>query len=103
MKAGSLVLWDSRTFHQNQYGGKCNEERIVQYVCFLPRKDMTEKMQEKRIAYFLDERTTSHWPYPVKVNGIQPRNYGNKDLVIKYEELQHPNLEDLMDDIIKIL
>lgn len=103
IKAGSLVLWDSRTFHQNQYGGDCNEERIVQYVCFLPRKDLTEKMQEKRIDYFLDERTTSHWPYPIKVNGLQPQNYGNKKLIIKYEELKPPDLEDLIDDINKIL
>jgi len=100
--AGSLVLWDSRTFHQNQYG-KCNEERIVQYVCFLPRAQLTEKMQEKRIEYFLDERTTSHWPYPVKVNGLQPQAYGNKDLVIKYDELKPADLEDLLDDIVKIL
>lgn len=103
VKVGSLVLWDSRTFHQNQYGGNCNEERIVQYVCFLPRKDLTEKMQEKRINYFLDERTTSHWPYPLKVNGLQPQHYGNKELIIKYEELKPANLEDLIDEINKIL
>lgn len=103
VKAGSLVLWDSRTFHQNQYGGNCHEERIVQYVCFLPRKNLTEKMQEKRIEYFLDERTTSHWPYPVKVNGLQPQTYGNEILKIKYDELPSADLEDLIDDITKIL
>ena len=31
--AGSLVLWDSRVFHQNQYGKPGSEERLVQYVC----------------------------------------------------------------------
>lgn len=103
VKEGSLVLWDSRTFHQNQYGGDCNEERIVQYVCFLPRANLSNKMQEKRIEYFLDYRTTSHWPYPVKVNGLQPQNYGNKELVIKYDELKNPDLEDMLDDIVKIL
>jgi ectoine hydroxylase-related dioxygenase (phytanoyl-CoA dioxygenase family) len=35
VNAGDMVLWDSRTFHQSQYG--TNEERLVQYVCFLPR------------------------------------------------------------------
>ena len=35
--AGSLVIWDSRTFHQNQYGAPNSEERLVQYVCFLPK------------------------------------------------------------------
>ena len=36
-EAGSLVLWDSRTFHQNQYGVQDEGERIVQYVCYMPR------------------------------------------------------------------
>ena len=34
---GSLVLWDSRTFHQNQYGKPGSEERLVQYVCYFPK------------------------------------------------------------------
>ena len=40
VKAGSLVLWDSRCFHQNQYGNFKSfkpEERIVQYICYLPK------------------------------------------------------------------
>jgi len=103
VKAGSLVLWDSRTFHQNQYGGNCNEERIVQYVSFLPRNGLTKKMQEKRKTYFQTRRTTSHWAYPVKVNGLQPQNYGNKELEINYSVLKPPELEDLIEDIVKIL
>ena len=34
-------------------------------------------MLEKRQKYFIKRRTTSHWSYPVKVNELQPRNYGN--------------------------
>jgi ectoine hydroxylase-related dioxygenase (phytanoyl-CoA dioxygenase family) len=104
VKAGSLVLWDSRTFHQNQYGAKDNnEERIVQYVSYLPRCNLTKKMLEKRQKYFADKRTTSHWAYPVKVNGQQPQNYGNALLKINYSELIAPKLEDLIEDINKIL
>jgi ectoine hydroxylase-related dioxygenase (phytanoyl-CoA dioxygenase family) len=104
IKAGSLVLWDSRTFHQNQYGAKDNnEERIVQYVSYLPRCNLTKKMLEKRQKYFADKRTTSHWAYPVKVNGQQPQNYGNALLKINYSELVAPKLEDLIEDINKIL
>lgn len=77
VKAGSLVIWDSRTFHQNQYG-TLPEERIVQYVSYLPKKGRSEKMLEKRLKYFETRRTTSHWAYPVNVNGLQPQNYGNK-------------------------
>ena len=61
IKAGSLVLWDSRTFHQNQYGNnESKEERIVQYISYLPRCNLSKKMLEKRQKYFTDRRTTSH-------------------------------------------
>jgi len=104
VKAGSLVLWDSRTFHQNQYGkAECNEERIVQYVSYLPRCNLTTKMLEKRQKYFTDKRTTSHWAYPVKVNGQQPQNYGDARLKINYSELVEPDLGDLIDEITKII
>ena len=102
VKAGSLVLWDSRTFHQNQYGN-INEERIVQYVSYLPRCNLTKKMLEKRQKYFTDKRTTSHWAYPVKVNGKQPQNYGDAKLKINYSELVEPKLEDLIEEITKLI
>jgi ectoine hydroxylase-related dioxygenase (phytanoyl-CoA dioxygenase family) len=108
IKAGSLVLWDSRTFHQNQYGNPSitntnNEERIVQYVSFLPRSNLSKKMLEKRQKYFADKRTTSHWAYPVKVNGLQPQNYGDATLKINYSELIEPKLEDLIEEITKLI
>jgi ectoine hydroxylase-related dioxygenase (phytanoyl-CoA dioxygenase family) len=104
IKAGSLVLWDSRTFHQNQYGNaSCGEERIVQYVSYLPRCNLTKKMLEKRQKYFIDKRTTSHWAYPVKVNGLQPQNYGDKTLEINYSELVKPDLEELLEEITKLI
>lgn len=101
-KAGSLVIWDSRTFHQNQYGSS-DEERIVQYVSYLPKSGCNKKMREKRLKYFKERRTTSHWAYPVKVNGQQPRTYGNKDLVIDTSALRKPYLEDLMSEIVKLV
>ena len=68
VKAGSLVIWDSRTFHQNQYGTPSEEERIVQYVCYLPKShpENTEYMSEKRKKYFQERRTTTHWPAPIQ-------------------------------------
>lgn len=81
------------------------EERIVQYVCFLPRGDRKnmQSQKTKRRKYFDDRRTTSHWPYPINVNGLQPQNYGNKELVIPYEELTPPDLGDLQEEIEKLL
>ena len=103
--AGSLVIWDSRCFHQNQYGKGGSEERIVQYVCYFPsiHKNNTENMIRKRVKYLKELRTTSHWPCPIKVNGEQPRTYGDESLKIDYDTLEMPDLEDLMKDIYKLL
>lgn len=103
--AGALVLWDSRTFHQNQYGAPGSEERIVQYVCYFPREHEknTAAIQRKRQKYFLERRTTSHWPAPIYVNGKQPRTYGDKSLEIDYETLTPPDLSELEEEIKELL
>jgi len=105
VKAGSLVLWDSRTFHQNQYGKPNSEERIVQYVCYLPKNNPlnTKTMREKHKKYFQERRTTSHWPYPIIVNSKQPQTYGDNSKLINYDSLPNPNLDYLMDEINKII
>ena len=98
--AGSLVLWDSRTFHQNIVSNS-DEERLVQYVCMKPKDDRlnSPSQTKKRLQYFENLRTTSHWPYPIKVNGMQPRTYGNNEYLIDNDALQKPNLEPYMDQI----
>ena len=65
-----------------------SEERIVQYVSYLPKdgKKNSVSMHKKRLKYLEDQRTTSHWAYPIKVNGLQPRLYGNTDMKIDYDE-----------------
>lgn len=102
--AGSLVLWDSRTFHQNQFGKPNSEERIVQYICYLPKdhKKNTQTMQIKRRRYFDTRRTTSHWPTPIKVNGLQPNGRWISDK-IDYSKLIAPKLDDIMEEIEKLL
>ena len=103
--AGAMCIWDSRTFHQNQWGAPKSEERIVQYVCYLPRnhKNNSKSHQKKREKYFEEGRTTSHWPCPVKVNGKQPQTYGNARREIDYSKILKPDLTELIEDIRKIL
>ena len=99
--AGALVLWDSRTFHQNQYGKPKSEDRMVQYVSYLPKKNSlnSKAMQKKRLKYFQEQRTTSHWAYPINVNGLQPRTYGDKSKLIDYDSIPMNDLSDLADKI----
>lgn len=96
--AGSLVLWDSRTFHQNQYGKPGSEERIVQYVCFLPKNNKGNSFvqQRKRLKYFNERRTTSHWPYPINLNSLQPRTFGDDSRKIDYTSLKPVEFDDEM-------
>jgi hypothetical protein len=87
VNAGDMVLWDSRTFHQNQYGS-LSEERLVQYVCFLPRHhpSNTLGMQRTRQNYFEKRRTTSHWPYPLSVVAQNPDLHSPPADLSEYEE-----------------
>ena len=48
-------------------------------------------------------RTTSHWPCPIYVNGLQPRTWGDDSLVINYDRLTKPNLTPYMENIIKLI
>ena len=105
VSAGSLVLWDSRTFHQNQYGKPNSEERIVQYVCYLPKNNPnnTNSQTKKRKKYFNERRTTTHWPYPIRVNGKQPQTYGDNSRLINYDLLTKPNLDKYLKDIEELI
>jgi len=91
-----LVLWESRTFHQNQYGKPASEERIVQYICMFPdnHEKNTRTIKNKRLKYFNERRTTSHWPAPIYVNGLQPQTYGKAGLKIDYSKVKKYNFTD---------
>ena len=58
----------------------------------MPRANDTE--HDKRLQYFNELRTTSHWAYPMTSKGFNP-NIDNK--------LSKPRLDDLLDKIKKIL
>ncbi len=107
---GDLVVWDSRTFHQNLCGNEeCKEERLVQYLCYLPKNNdgNTEREQRYRKRYFQTRRTTSHWPYPMNVIPYQPDayNYYNpeEEIIIDYDSLPEPYLDDLRIKIDELL
>ena len=100
-----MAIWDSRVFHQNQYGKPNSEERYVQYVCYLPKDHPknTVTMIEKRRKYYNERRTTSHWPVPVRVNGLQPQTFEDPERSIDYNKLEPPYLDDLEEEIYKII
>lgn len=98
-KAGSLVLWDSRTIHQGvepQRGRSKINIRCAPYVCMTPATLASKSQIKKRIKYFEERRTCNHWPHKIKVFGKLPRTYG----------LPVPNVEEdalIITDLMKQL
>ena len=46
---------------------------------------------------------TSHWPYKIRVNSLQVRNFGDKTKIIEYENLTLPELDDLEPKIYELI
>lgn len=107
---GDLVIWDSRTFHQNVSGNKeIEEERLVQYLCYCPREKIDNNFEEqkKRHLFFENYRTTNHWPNNLSAVPMQPITYNyinhNNPIFIDYNEIDEPILDDIIDEINKLL
>jgi hypothetical protein len=74
---GSLVLWDSRTFHCNVCALKSSLEegsslkdqkfRYVIYVCMTPKKLISKEDLIIKQQAFRDLKMTNHWPHQVTV------------------------------------
>lgn len=77
---GSMVLWDSRSVHQNippACGADEARQRCVVYTCYQPRAWCTEKNLAKKAKAFDEYRLTSHWSSSkIKLFPKQPRTYG---------------------------
>ncbi|MBS1586350.1 MAG: hypothetical protein JSS82_12475 [Bacteroidetes bacterium] len=68
--AGALVLWDSRTVHQGKnpdVGRRHQHERMVIYVCMMPKSKCPAKKLSRRIEVFRMRRGTTHWPFKVRM------------------------------------
>lgn len=92
--AGSLILWDSRTFHQGeQPAGKIPRSAI--FVCYTPRTWATENNLRKKRKAFEEGRMTNHWPHIIKLFPKDPHNYGKPQLQWKPEMIGREELSEL--------
>lgn len=79
--AGSLILWDSRTIHQNEQPHK--EQKVPRfryaiYLCMTPASMATEHDIARKRAAFYQKKMTNHWPHqanPVILRNIDLSNY----------------------------
>jgi len=88
---GCFVVWDSRTIHMGtepRLPRTIPRDRLVYYICMLPRMAKTfmgyscsgikQKDIEKKVNAFSQQRTTTHWPYPVKLFPKKPRFFSQE-------------------------
>lgn len=84
-KKGDMVFWSSCTIHTGSEALKSRKVeniRAIVYLCYLPRKGMTDKNLEKKKKAFTTLRTASHNPLKNKMFAKNPRTYGNELPVI---------------------
>lgn len=91
---GGMVLWDSRAVHANTKPVRDRQFprfRYTNFVCMTPRSHLTRSGAKRRREAFENDRTTSHWPNRMRLNGKKPQLRGKQDacstpVVVKKEE-----------------
>lgn len=94
-KAGSLVLWDSRTVHCGMEPLKTRKEpnfRLVTYVCMTPRKWCSDKNLATRRNALEELYMTSHCPHRPR---LFPKVLKNVTDLPEVPTIPKPNLTDL--------
>lgn len=92
---GSLVLWDSRVFHQGANALRERSEpnfRLVTYVCMTPRSRATQLELDMKIKALETGKNTAHIPHRVLEFPFYPYS---KKLLITPETIGKPVLTDL--------
>lgn len=86
---GDLFLFDSRLFHE---GGAAVEDISLKfYTACVPRCYASPKTLEKRWKCYNENRATSHWPHRVKIFPVNPRTWGNDEILAMWP-VQPPTL-----------
>lgn len=97
---GSLVLWDSRTVHQNipPAAGTEAQKRFVVYTSYQPRVCISAANLAKKQQAFLNYRLTTHWSASkIRLFGAKPRTYGQpmKEFTVVRDRKETPRMLEL--------
>ena len=63
LSPGDAVLWDSRVVHSVARPLDSESERLVAYVCMVPRTWASSRTLKRRKAAFLRGASSTHWPH----------------------------------------
>lgn len=66
--AGTMILWDSRTIHENiKPTIYATNPRIVLLICMTPRSFASKDTLQKRHECFMNHKTTTHVPHELTI------------------------------------
>jgi len=104
---GCFVVWDSKTIHMGtepRLPRKSVRDRLVYYICMMPRmaktykgytfKGIKQKDVDKKVEAITSQRTTTHWPYPVKLFPKKPRFF-SQEIVIDSARIPRMTMESM--------
>jgi hypothetical protein len=63
LKEGDMLLWDSRVAHLVQPAHDKSSERMVAYVCMVPREKASPRCLKRRASAFQNGVSSTHWPH----------------------------------------
>ena len=93
---GSMILWDSRTFHQGIQSGPNREYenfRMAIYITMMPRSSITDpKALIKKQKAFKNLRITSHW---ANGNFLFPKKPNNYSIPNNFNLIHQPILNEI--------
>lgn len=78
LKAGDVVMWDSRTAHASSSycaNSKSTARRVQLFVCMKPSGDMDEKQRAIRKRAYEEGICSKHDPLPVRLFSKTPRSF----------------------------
>lgn len=88
---GCFVVWDSKTIHMGtepRLPREIPRDRLVYYICMMPKSPCSYKGYnftgikpkdvDKKIEAIQNQRTTTHWPYPLKLFAKKPRFFSQE-------------------------
>jgi len=104
---GCFVVWDSKTIHMGTEP-RCPRteprDRLVYYICMMPRmaksyrgytcSGIKPRDIEKKVNAVNEQRTTTHWPYPVKLFPKKPRFFA-QDITINSAGIPRMQIENM--------
>lgn len=112
---GCFVVWDSKTIHMGtepRLPREAERDRLVYYICMMPRmaktyrgyncKGIKPKDVDKKLEAISTQRTTTHWPYPVKLFPKKPRFFSQEITIdsTRIPRMTVDNMTPLMKNLI---